>query len=201
MTEKPLLDALRLRATAMGRITCRKCAAEKDASEFNKCAAKVNGLQSYCRQCSSGINKSIYDDDREGQIARSAGWNRKNPKRVAENMWKARRRQPGHFKEYADNYRAENPDKIALYQKRRGERRKGINTNIPIAAWRNLVAVYGGRCYYCGQLGASSKDHRVPLSKGGEHSVDNIVLSCLTCDSRKHALSVKEFSERYYGCY
>lgn len=59
-----------------------------------------------------------------------------------------------------------------------------------------LVA-QAGRCYYCGrEMGPPTIDHVVPLSEGGRHSIDNIVLACHQCNSRKH---VKDAAEFYLG--
>ena len=53
-----------------------------------------------------------------------------------------------------------------------------------------------GKCYYCG---CSLKEegyhieHMMPLSRGGEHSLKNVVLSCPTCNFSKGSKTVKEF--------
>jgi|WetSurMetagenome_2_1015567.scaffolds.fasta_scaffold267513_3 5-methylcytosine-specific restriction endonuclease McrA len=44
------------------------------------------------------------------------------------------------------------------------------------------------RCQYCGQDGTASSltlDHCTPRSKGGKFSWDNLVASCVTCNSKK----------------
>lgn len=42
----------------------------------------------------------------------------------------------------------------------------------------------GGRCAYCGAP-ATSIDHVVPRSRGGEHAWDNVVAACQHCNHRK----------------
>lgn len=52
------------------------------------------------------------------------------------------------------------------------------------------------RCYYCRRLTIRSKrtiDHKIPLSRYGRHSRLNIVMACSRCNSRKSAMTVKEF--------
>lgn len=76
-------------------------------------------------------------------------------------------------------------------------------------SWRTLWAAGERSCYLCGREcdpddfrtltnrtgraqkipGAShpSLDHVIPLSKGGDHSMDNSKLACMRCNREKHA--------------
>ena len=44
-------------------------------------------------------------------------------------------------------------------------------------------------CYYCNCELDEKKhlDHYIPLSKGGTHSIDNVVWSCASCNLKKGA--------------
>lgn len=53
---------------------------------------------------------------------------------------------------------------------------------------KNLFARDGFRCQYCGQSKPSNQlslDHVIPRSHGGSTTWENIVCSCLRCNSRK----------------
>lgn len=53
---------------------------------------------------------------------------------------------------------------------------------------KNLLARDEHRCQYCGQFKTTSQlslDHVVPRSHGGKTTWENIVCSCLSCNSRK----------------
>ena len=41
-------------------------------------------------------------------------------------------------------------------------------------------------CAYCKTARASHIDHVNPLSKGGSHTVENLLPSCPTCNFKKH---------------
>ena len=55
----------------------------------------------------------------------------------------------------------------------------------PVPLTRRAVFVRdGGRCVYCGGA-ATSIDHVVPRSRGGEHVWENVVAACRACNTRK----------------
>lgn len=60
---------------------------------------------------------------------------------------------------------------------------------------RNLFARDSNRCQYCGENFPTSQlsmDHVMPRSRGGETSWENIVCSCLTCNTRKGGRTPQE---------
>ena len=57
---------------------------------------------------------------------------------------------------------------------------------ITAAEWDGLKAQYAGCCAYCGRPEPNpTMDHVVPLIKGGDHTVDNIVPACGSCNASK----------------
>lgn len=53
--------------------------------------------------------------------------------------------------------------------------------------WNELLREYNFRCAYCGIQTNMTIDHVIPLSKGGKHSIENIVPACAGCNSHKCA--------------
>lgn len=51
--------------------------------------------------------------------------------------------------------------------------------------WIRLKARHRGKCFYCDEAGKLTLDHFIPISKGGEHRISNIVPACGKCNSRK----------------
>lgn len=52
--------------------------------------------------------------------------------------------------------------------------------------WRDMLEQYGHRCAYCGRkFDQLQKDHIIPLSKGGDHTAQNIAPACGTCNKVK----------------
>lgn len=57
------------------------------------------------------------------------------------------------------------------------------STGLRALRWR-----FGGCCAYCGEIvpfGEETRDHIIPRSKGGTNHIDNIALSCRSCNHRK----------------
>lgn len=51
-------------------------------------------------------------------------------------------------------------------------------------------------CFYCGKKLSrrrATKDHVIPISKGGGNSKKNIVDACRKCNSEKGCLTIEEF--------
>lgn len=93
------------------------------------------------------------------------------------------------LKEVQKKYRQSEKGKIAeknKYHKRRDKYKNGTLTN------KELSELYKNtkKCYWC-DCDINSKnthlDHYTPLSKGGRHVLENIVLSCNKCNLEKGA--------------
>jgi 5-methylcytosine-specific restriction endonuclease McrA len=55
------------------------------------------------------------------------------------------------------------------------------------AQWNEIKAAYDHRCVYCGRkMQRLTQDHITPISKGGHHTVSNVVPACRPCNSAKH---------------
>ena len=101
-----------------------------------------------------------------------------------------------------DHYRQYQRDWNATHR----HHRRAVNANVRAAKYGvagTLVAadvefafkVRGGRCVYCTRP-ATAIDHVVPLSRGGANHPSNIVPACRSCNSRKHASTVREWADR-----
>lgn len=52
--------------------------------------------------------------------------------------------------------------------------------------WAVLLEACGGRCLRCGTASNLSRDHVMPVSKGGDDGIANIQPLCRSCNSWKH---------------
>jgi 5-methylcytosine-specific restriction endonuclease McrA len=68
------------------------------------------------------------------------------------------------------------------FHKRRTAMKDGITTQ-ELIKWRAEQYPF---CAYCGSGSSLTLDHITPLSKGGTHTTDNLVLACSACNSSKY---------------
>jgi len=78
-------------------------------------------------------------------------------------------------------------------------RRAGAKGQIKPKQWRCLLKRHNFRCFYCGiQLTPINRtlDHKIPLSRGGANTINNVVPACRPCNNRKLRMTTKEFLAR-----
>jgi 5-methylcytosine-specific restriction endonuclease McrA len=62
---------------------------------------------------------------------------------------------------------------------------------------RRLLIRHDHRCSYCNERSDRLElDHVIPLSRGGRHSIGNLVPACLRCNRSKHAKLLVEWRAR-----
>lgn len=60
---------------------------------------------------------------------------------------------------------------------------------------RDIMAMFGGRCGYCGVGRGKTVDHIRPLSRAGCDFIDNCLPACKDCNNAKDAMTVEEFRD------
>ena len=70
-------------------------------------------------------------------------------------------------------------------QRRRAVRLGADTREVPARDWNRLVALYDGMCAYCRDNPWEHRDHIIPLSRGGRHSIGNLLPACATCNTKK----------------
>jgi 5-methylcytosine-specific restriction endonuclease McrA len=75
-----------------------------------------------------------------------------------------------------------------LHQKRRALKRGAEICDLTRKEWEIIKASFGYKCAYCGiKTNKLTQDHITPLSKGGNHTAQNIVPVCHSCNAKKGA--------------
>lgn len=109
--------------------------------------------------------------------------------------------------EYIAEWRKDNVDKIKksykewvkteegkacrqrIHFKRKAKEIECINT-LTAREWIDILKQYKFKCAYCGKeftlFDKATKDHVIPISKGGDNIKENIVPACKSCNSKKH---------------
>lgn len=112
-------------------------------------------------------------------------------RRAAVRRWRARNIEEVRRRERA--WSKANPVKVAAKRAARRARILGAEGSHTIEEWHAVCEEFGGLCAYCGEEKPLTRDHVVPLVRGGSHYIDNIVPACLSCNSSKGARTAEEF--------
>lgn len=136
----------------------------------------------------------LADRYQEQEVARN-----KTEKRI---LWR-RRYNPFYYKEnrdrllaYQRSYRKNNRDKINEADRIRKKIKREDKKYFSEKDWHDVLERYGWRCYYCRvELNNPEQDHKLPITRGGRATVDNIVPSCHPCNCRKNDRTVDEYRD------
>ena len=79
-------------------------------------------------------------------------------------------------------------------------KRVALNPLMRKALIDDLAKKQGGRCMYCGRKVVRDLfdlDHKNPVARGGTNRTSNFQLLCRTCNTRKGAMTDREFRRKY----
>lgn len=154
------------------------------------------------------------EKERLANIARASAWNKANRERRKEikrrsyqaNREKALAAGRKRYERNKEQINARNREwKVANKElvveqsaRRRWLKREGAE-KISRAQLLALLKGQQGRCAYCERVLNEGKhlDHRIPLTRGGTHTLDNVVWSCPSCNLRKSRKLPDEFEPAY----
>lgn len=193
--------------------SCGRCGKRKD-----------NGI-AYCRPCRAVVAAKWLRKHPGYMAAAQARWLRKNRKKAAGacRKWQQknhkrtallakrwRDKNPDDCKKSLLRYRASHPEVVRALSRKRKMRIRGARGSHTEQEWQILLAVYDNLCRYCRVRLTKhnrSRDHRIPIARGGTDGIKNIVPACRSCNSRKHLSTEKEYVkrllslvERWSGC-
>ena len=151
--------------------TCYKCGREKSWSEFGKHSEMSSGYVNKCKDCHSIDCKTYPSQQTDVIVARNRKWRLENPER-----YEAREKAYRQTEEYKADQRRRAPAKNAA-------RRVAYDTNFTTEDWEDILACFGYVCAHCHAKDVKlTLDHVIPLNRGGEHDVENVVPACEPCN-------------------
>lgn len=166
--------------------TCSRCQTEKPLESFHKRSARKSGYASHCKDCDSLRTKVWREDNPEKAAARFTRWKLANPERAVERVKEWKQEHPEETREQ--------------YRRKSRKRRAQIDATKEHYTEAQLFEAYGTSCHICltsidldaprstgveGWEKGLHIDHLIPLSKGGNDTLDNVRPSHGQCNLRK----------------
>lgn len=190
---------------------CSKCKQLKSLNEFSNNKNTKDGKHSHCKSCLkkySQANKDViaermkeyYKENRE----RHKEYRQENKTAISAYQREYKEANKEMIAAYLKEYYQDNRETIATYkkeysqtpegkasQKNKNMRRRSTKKQGDVTTQQLIMLDKNAKvCYWCKCSLKKVKvhiDHYNPLSKGGKYTLSNLVVSCQSCNNRKHA--------------
>jgi len=193
------------------RFCSRKCAQKWLRLTDSAARARNRASSREYRRHHPDKERARRERDREQIRDRVRRWRQLNPEKPREYSARYRRKYRErtlalvrkYHQLHAESRRAasaewqkKNPDRHAFISANRRARELKAPGSHTYGEWRAMVELFDSCCAYCGLRGPLTRDHVIPLARGGSNSIDNIVPSCRKCNARKNVVTRDEFRAR-----
>jgi len=188
---------------------CTGCKDFKPFDQFGKHATHKDGLQSQCKECRVPYSAEYYATHRGDILAVQRVYRAANLEKIlvgcaeyyAKNSdaicGRARARHaasPERLRVYDRDRYVADPSACSRKTKRRRALRKGCDV-LAITA-KDYRRIMSALCYLCGIAPSATEEHIIPLSRGGRHSIGNLLGACGSCNSRKGTKLLAEYKRQ-----
>lgn len=161
----------------MNKRTCTRCKVEQSLDCFYKDKCRKDDFSSHCKTCYANKHKEFRKNnpvkikqkktDLEIKKRKKDWYERNKDKAIVDNK----------------NWREQNPAKVLNANHLRRTRK--LKNGLFLVTVKELNKLYSSACVYCGSEDGIQMDHVVPLSRGGRHSIGNLVPACSKCNLSK----------------
>jgi 5-methylcytosine-specific restriction endonuclease McrA/predicted nucleic acid-binding Zn ribbon protein len=166
---------------------CRDELLRRDRPLCSSCGQRLRMCgRCYCLQCNRRKHLETYHKNKVCGDAKQLSPEQRHEKAIEKGCrYRAKHREILNVKQR--RYYRLHYDIYVQHVEARRARIAGVPCTLTQSQWTIIKAVYGYRCAYCGKRAKIlTKDHVIPLAKGGSHTADNIVPACRSCNSHKH---------------
>jgi 5-methylcytosine-specific restriction endonuclease McrA len=184
---------------------CTSCKQVKPLSDFGKHKSAKDGIRACCRLCDTARAKNYRLRNPLKASEANKNWRKNNPAKVAEMSRNYRQRYPEKHKERYRRWSRQNSELLQKHRKRWEQKNQGAvkrkyhlyrarlaNARIFRVLDSEIKRLYSMPCIYCGD-DATQVDHVIPLARGGQHRIGNLVPSCARCNQSKGAKLITEW--------
>lgn len=174
-----------------------------------------------CKDCKLAYNRRWDAENKAKRRAYSQKWRSENPRKVRAIRRAHYEKNAEEAREYARQYRQENASRVREYNRqyyednrekmlervrqwkldnpekhRESERRRRARLNecqLGVVDEEAIRKRCGECCFYCGSSDDLTLDHIVPISSGGTHCTDNLVVACRSCNGSKGSREIMDW--------
>jgi 5-methylcytosine-specific restriction endonuclease McrA len=201
--------------------TCNRCKANKPLDEFHKSSSAKDGHRNQCKSCTALADATRYQKDAKKHRQRALSYYYEHKEQSAEtaskryfanrdetskkraqlrkdNIWKYKKQERASYlrnkeqkRKYSSDYSKQNPEKSLERNSRRRARLKNAITFKVDSS--ELKQMKNRGCLFCGSKKEINIDHIIPLSRGGSHSIGNLMPLCDHCNSTKYNKTIMEW--------
>lgn len=194
---------------------CASCKIVKASSHFCENLLSLDGLFGFCNQCMANrMKKWLERPGNEARYKTAAKRYRMSIRGIKTRRARdKRRRQLPHvqayyrayqtsprMKKWRQQYHQSEQGKAARQRAKANRRAKEaamVNT-LTAAEWKQLQEEHNHCCFYCGvefdgEKYKATRDHLIPIAKGGDNTKENVVPACGSCNSRKWMKPADQF--------
>lgn len=161
--------------------TCTRCLQEMPLNLFTASVHTKSGYGSRCLECEKIRKRQRYWDNRERLLKQAADYRHAHPERRKEIERASRSKNKARYR----------PIKNA----RQSIRNRLVQGKQFLILPKELKRLYSLPCANCGDTSRPSIDHIIPLSRGGNHSIGNLMTLCLSCNVSKGKKTLTEWMQ------
>ena len=174
---------------------CTKCKKILVVCSINFCKQKKGkyGFASECKVCRNKRYKKWREDNLGYDIERHSKWRTENKEHIKNYDKERYKNEREHILVKRKEYDKNNPEKVFNRHHRRKVLKENQGDGITKEQWLEMMKFFNFKCAYSGiTLSKETRtiDHIVPLAKGGEHEIWNLVPMCKNYNSSKGSKDV-----------
>lgn len=173
----PRLDQTEKESSMNNSKACSKCKQILPLSNFGNDSQTKSGLRYRCKNCENKYSRDYKKANKRKSLDSYHRWYLRNKEYKAH---------------YNKCYRESNRMVYRLADQRR---RELLKVNSCIITDKEIIKLLSKPCFYCQDTGRITIDHIVPLSRGGRHSIGNLLPACVSCNSSKRQRFITEWKK------
>lgn len=173
--------------------TCNKCNQEKSIDDFGFENKKQGIKKRFCFDCDRARQREFYYRNRTKLLIQKKEHYEEFKPMYLERQVSYRKENKQKVKESFDKWFQKNPDAIRAQSKKRKALLRGAG--IKLVTRKEIKRLLSQKCFYCETQMSTQVDHVIPVSRGGTHSIGNLVGACASCNASKNKWFITEWKK------